>query len=54
MVWELRVEPAANVLGKWVHKNIDALLEQEWEPFAAFYDAKHGQTYILLKKQTKT
>jgi len=50
MRWEYKIEPAVNIMGKWKHDSLDKAGEEEWEAINAFYDTKHGQTYILLKK----
>jgi NMD protein affecting ribosome stability and mRNA decay len=48
--WEYRIEPAVNVMG-WALSSVDKAGEEGWEAVSTFYDAKHGQTYILMKRQ---
>jgi hypothetical protein len=50
--WEYRIEPAVYIMG-WNMDNINKDGEEGWESVNAFYDAKHSQTYILMKRSKR-
>ncbi|MEM2351950.1 MAG: hypothetical protein QXT26_06045 [Thermoproteota archaeon] len=49
--WEYRTEMLVGFGGKFVMDKLNELGAQGWEAVSAFYDAKHSQTYVLLKRQ---
>ncbi|MEM2177058.1 MAG: hypothetical protein QXN34_07000 [Archaeoglobaceae archaeon] len=48
--WEYRTEMLVGFGGKFVMDKLNELGAQGWEAVSAFYDAKHSQTYVLLKR----
>lgn len=49
--WEYRAEMLVGFGGKFTMEKLNDLGAQGWEAVSAFYDTKHSQTYVLLKRQ---
>lgn len=53
-LWEYKIERAHAALTTFNPKNLNKLGKEGWEAVGIFYDVKYSQSYVLLKRESKT